>query len=183
MASTSKLSARFKHLQETPSQVNEHMQILMQYGKECRHITEFGVESVQTTYAFLMAGPDKLLSYDVNWHANMSEALHIANEAGVDLAFHIRSVTAEGFEIEPTDMLFIDTLHTENQLKRELQMHVSKVRKFIAFHDTNTFWERAEMPGERGLKYALEPFLAEHPEWKEVYKTDRNNGLTIICRS
>jgi hypothetical protein len=42
-------------------------------------------------------------------------------------------------DIDETDMLFIDTLHNGDQLEKELERSASKVKKFIAFHDTTTF--------------------------------------------
>lgn len=181
MESSNSIKAIFNHLKETPSQVNEHMEVLYEYARKCQHVTEFGAEMVQTTYAFLAAGAE-VVSYDINRHPNMEHCQKLANEAHLRLRFIIGSVTAPGLHIAPTDMLFIDTLHTENQLTKELAMHARNVRKYIAFHDVSTFWERGEIPNERGLRYAIEPFMAKHPEWKEEYRTLKNNGLLILCR-
>lgn len=175
----------------TPSDINEHLPVLREYASKCDHITEMGVRGVTSTWAFLDAKPKKLVSYDIGKHPNVDEALVIAKEAGLNFEFYEKDVLK--VDIEETDFLFIDTFHTAAQLERELELHSGKAKKYIGFHDTHTFWENGELPESdliasnktncgRGLRYALEPFLVSHPEWKIEYKTDKNNGLTIISR-
>lgn len=169
----------------TPSDIFEHMEILYTYARRCVSVTELGVRSVVATWAFLR-GAKYYTGYDMFEHPNMALIPAVHDNAKVIIA-DVLSV-----EIEPTDFLFIDTFHTALQLKKELELHADKAKKYIGFHDTFTFWETGEQPYEgmggkgvdcgRGLRYALEPFLKEHSEWTVAYKTDRNNGLTIIER-
>src|SRR5262249_50913089 len=112
-------------------------------------------------------------------------------------------------EIEPTDLLFIDTWHVYEQLKCELMLHAGKALRFIALHDTETFGELGEDPARvrlawsineavrrrvglrlfrgiarrRGLRPAVEEFLGNHPEWRLAEHFENNNGLTILARS
>ena len=94
-------------------------------------------------------------------------------------------------------MLFIDTLHTYNQLSKELRRHEKNVNKWIILHDTITFGQRDEdfyqngaisdeITGEkvekRGLYTALTDFLDENKNWKIKEHFTNNNGLTIIER-
>lgn len=165
------------------SDINEHLEVLYSYAKQCETVTEMGVRSCVATWAFIK-GCANYTGYDMFNHPNME----IVKEANEKAKFIIADVL--NVDIEPTDFLFIDTFHTASQLEKELERHSSKANKFIGFHDTFTFWIKGEQPYEgiggkgvdcgRGLKFALEPFLANNPEWKVVYKTDRNNGLTII---
>ena len=53
-------------------------------------------------------------------------------------------------EIDPTDVLFIDTRHDYDQLAAELARHAEEVRRAIALHDTTAFGDRGETPGARG---------------------------------
>jgi len=80
-------------------------------------------------------------------------------------------------------MIFIDTLHTYEQLKQELKLHGNKAQKYIAFHDTHTFGLRGEIDNDnKGLLSAIIEFMMENPHWKFYkYKTN-NNGLTILKR-
>lgn len=185
------LQEKYEELCATRSDINEHLPTLKQFAEKCDHITEMGVRGVVSTYAFLMGLPKKLIGYDIGeYKGNVDECRQIARAAGLDWEFKLADVLK--VEIEETDFLFIDTFHTATQLKQELALHADKVRKYIGFHDTTTFWEKGEPSYESvadkgtncgmGLKYALEPFLAYKPEWKIVYRTEKNNGLTIIER-
>jgi len=181
------IEVEYQNAKNTPSDINEHIEVLYAYAKRCKHITEMGVRTVVSTWAFLKADPDKYFGIDMFEHPNMNTA-KIAG--GDKVEFTIVDVLE--WEIDPTDFLFIDTFHTATQLEKELAKHADKAKKYIGFHDTFTFWEKGEQPYEgmggkgvdcgRGLKYALEPFLKANPHWTIAYKTDRNNGLTIIQR-
>ena len=144
-----------------------------------------GVRTPTSTYAFLAAKPDKLISYDISRSAGVDEVEQLAPEI---FEFVLKDVLEA--EIEDTDFLFIDTYHTGSQLEKELSRHSGKVRKYIGFHDTYTFWEVGEEPysginestvTNKGLKYAIEPFLANRG-WVISFMTDKNNGLLIIER-
>lgn len=168
-----------------PSDINEHLEVLYAYARKCEHVTEMGVRSCVATWAFIK-GCKNYVGYDMFKHPNMQTV----TDALPTARFVIADVL--DIEIEPTDFLFIDTFHTASQLEKELAKHSSKAKKYIGFHDTHTFWIKGESPyagmgGKgvdcgRGLKFALEPFLVNNPEWTIAYKTDRNNGLTIIER-
>ena len=84
-------------------------------------------------------------------------------------------------DIEPCDLLFIDTRHTAAQLTAELERHAGNVRRRIVLHDTQIFGERGE-DGGPGLLVALRAFLKAHPEWSVIYHTQVNHGLTVISR-
>jgi hypothetical protein len=175
---------------ERESDINEHLPILKQYAEECDHITEMGVRAVVSTWAFLAAKPKKLVGYDIGKYPQVDEAIRMAGEEGILFEFHQKDVLS--VEIEETDFLFIDTFHTATQLERELARHAHKARKYIGLHDTFSFWEKGEVsyvpvPENhtncgRGLKHAIEPFLAAHPEWTVHFKTDANNGLMVLKR-
>lgn len=168
-----------------PSDINEHMEVLYAYSRRCGHVTELGVRSVVATWAFLR-GAKIYRGYDMFKHPNMDIIPKVHDNAKVIIADVLE------VDIEPTDFLFIDTFHTKTQLERELKRHAGKASKYIGFHDTCTYAIVGEAPYEgmggrgvdcgKGLSFAIDAFLLEHPEWKVVYKTDRNNGLTILDR-
>jgi hypothetical protein len=122
-----------------------------------------------------------------------------AKNAGIDYQF-IQGDSAK-VDIEPTDLLFIDTWHIYGHLKRELEKHHSVVKKYIMMHDTTVDefqgetircgWNPYEQslktgyPVEeitKGLKYAIDEFLEAHSEWSLEKKFTHNNGLTILKR-
>lgn len=180
------IKEKYEFAKNNPSDINEHIESLYGFSLQCKKITEMGVRGVVSTWAFLNSRPERLICYDIGKHLNVDEALLLADKEGIAMEFIEANVL--NIEIDETDFLFIDTFHSATQLERELQMHATKVNKYIGFHDTTTYWEKGEPSYEgmgdvacgRGLKYALEPFLENNPEWKIVYRTNKNNGLTII---
>ena len=124
---------------QTPSDINEHIPALIEYASECDHITEMGVRAITSTWAFLGAAPKKLISYDIQdpstWGENIQDVKDTAGAYGIDFTFILADVLK--IEIEETDLLFLDTWHSYKQLKSELNLHSSKVRKYIIFHKRN----------------------------------------------
>lgn len=186
MINFNRIVEKYHSLCATPSDINQLLPHLFTYARRCKHITEMGVRTPTSTYAFLSANPDKLISYDISRSPAVAEVEELAPDV---FQFVLQDVLQA--EIEETDFLFIDTYHTAAQLEQELARHSEKVRKYIGFHDTDTFWEFGEQPysgiseslaTSKGLKYAIKPFLAKG-EWKISFITDLNNGLLIIERT
>lgn len=165
------------------SDINEHLPTLKEYTEQCNHVTEFGVRWVVSTYAFMAGRPRVIRSYDLeaieNFGIDSDYLKFLAYHNGIDFNFSVGN-TLE-LDIEQTDLLFIDTLHTYNQLKQELDIHNSKVNKFIILHDTETFGTIGEN-NEVGLWPAVEEFLNENPNWVLHRRYTNNNGLTILRR-
>jgi len=157
-----------------------YMDELYELAKECNHITEMGVNEVNSTWAFLKARPKKLVCIDITFsyayqrvkfedHIWLESLKSLAKKENVELVL-IEDDTSK-IEIEETDLLFIDTNHTYDHLKKELTLHGNKVRKYIAFHDTVLFGE---------LNKAIKEFLEANNNWS-VYKNIKSNpGLLII---
>jgi hypothetical protein len=187
------LEKRYNELCNTPSDINEHLPVLHAFASMCSHITEMGVRDVVSTYALMMGMPKTLVSYDINMiPENEALALYdIASLHGINFSFICQDVLM--VEIEPTEMLFIDTLHTYTQLKREMALHAKKVSKYLVFHDTTTYGFKPEphdwqtdnimqnyVYNDKGLWPAIEEFLQENKQWKVAVKLENNNGLTIL---
>jgi len=166
--------------------------VLYSYAKQCKRIAEMGVRYVTSSYAFAHARPQKLLCLDIDKNIHVESFIDLCKQENIDAEF----VHASSLEYELTedyDLLFIDTLHTYNQLSQELEKHHTKIKKYIIFHDTIFWGNKNENPvdssdtGERGDNVGLVPairnFLKTHREWKEVCTYTNNNGLTIIERT
>ena len=154
----------------TPSDINQHLPKLREYAEQCDHITEMGVRGVVSTWAFLASKAKKVVAIDI---------LNVAVPDMEKLTF-ICANDLE-IEIEETDFLFIDTAHNYKQCSQELILHGNKARKFIGFHDTAIFGQHGD-DGGKGLNFAILEFLLNNPHWSMDYKTDINNGLTILRR-
>jgi hypothetical protein len=167
-----------------PSDINEHLSTLFHYAKKCRHITEMGVRTGSSTRAFLHAAPERLISYDLKLDAGVGAWFDRAHSLGLD--YHYIEANTLNIRIEKTDLLFIDTLHNYDQLQAELGLHAALVERFIVFHDTVSFAEHGESySGELGLKgirFAIDEFLASHADWRIVHEAKNCNGLMVIER-
>lgn len=174
----------------TPSDINEHLPRLRELAAQCKHVTEFGLRWANgSTVAFLAAQPEVFVSWDL-------EPQHVVSERVAQLValrgrtrFEPRcGDTLKISPIEPTDLLFIDTLHTGQQLYRELVRHVEpraqplQVRKWLVFHDTQTFRYQGEDGKEPGLVHAIREFQLHHahPHWRLLNDYLNNNGLVVL---
>jgi hypothetical protein len=188
-----KILEKYNEHKNTPSDINEHLETLYNLGKECSHITEMGVRWVSSTWPLVYSNPKKIISYDIVTNPNIIEVINLCDEYSVDYSFQEKDVLQ--LEIEPTELLFIDTLHTYNQLIKELEIHSNKVSKYIVLHDTEFFGRVDEVVYEhasnfvknnpitkQGLMTAVEDFLSTKlgQSW-EIFKIyENNNGLTVL---
>ena len=96
-------------------------------------------------------------------------------------------------DIEPTDLLFLDTWHAYSQLKFEINKHSPNSKKYIIMHDTTSYQFRDEpLTSEhsdlveysgKGIWPAIEEFLIENKnKWVLLERHTNNNGLTILKR-
>jgi len=190
--------------------ITEHVYTLIEYGKKCKHITEMGVRYGYSTRSFLFAQPKKLISIDFSQWLSLHQAGMIDPlETGtgniqytkykefykdvVDFQFILENSTK--VDIEPTELLFIDTFHHGDCLTIELNKHGNKASKYIILHDTETFGRNGQDdpsgtffikgttggPGT-GLMDALEQWLSQNPIWYISKHFTNNNGLTILER-
>lgn len=171
----------------TKSDISEHMDTLRSMAAECLDVVEFGIRSGNSTVAFLAGLGDAasvkrqaytLTSYDITkpegaFPEPMCVA-HIIREAD----------TSKLQEIPECDLLFIDTLHTYEQVKAELE-HACRVRRWIVFHDTVLFAWNDEHTGKLpGIDQAIFEFLAaEWQDWHVHSHRPNNCGLLILERN
>ena len=189
------LEEKVNKLYNTPSDINEHIPTILKYANECEHITEMGVRWIVSTWVWLACAPKKLISYDLynpsHWGMSIEPVVETAEYYGLDFTFIEQDVLK--IEIEETDLLFIDTWHAYDQLKKELEIHSSKVRKYICFHDTTSFESKDEPlhhenswgkeTSGKGIWPAIEEFLKENKDtWVLKERFTNNNGFTIIER-
>lgn len=162
----------------TLSDIYEHLPTLKKYTEECESVVELGVRYIVSTWAFLAGHPRTMLSVDIEhpsaFGADIMEVYDLADGAGITYNFIQKS--SLNIDLPEHDFLFIDTLHTYNQLSAELDLHHSKAKKYIAMHDTNLDGDPDNMRG------AISDFLNRTPEWEVAEQFDNNNGLTILKR-
>ena len=181
----------YNYYKNTPGDIHEHMETIYKHALECDHITEMGVRGVVTTWAFLLARPKKLVSYDA-MPCPIEKARQLAPKYGVEFDFKIGDTGNPNTVIAPTDLLFLDTWHIYEQLKQELKLHGDYARKYIIMHDTTVFgdirtgehFDCYVKPGPegKGLWPAVTEFLEENKNW--IIKDRYTNCcvLTILQR-
>lgn len=188
-----------------PSDINEHLPILLAYAKHCKHITECGVRNIVSSYAFaaaLVGTPEnKYILIDPYKSSTMDSFIEMCLKEDV----HAQFIEESDLKCprEQTDLLFIDTWHVYGQLKRELDYWESYVTKYMILHDTTIDAIHGESVREsayynideqvktsgfpreeitKGLQPAIEEFIAKNPQWYIDIRLVNNNGLTVLRR-
>lgn len=184
----------------TVNDISDHLLTMQQLAMDCDHVTEVGVREGCSIWAWLSGRPKVLRGYDRNPLPleSLLELNRQAKDLGVDFRFQQANILT--VEIEETDLLFIDTLHTYKQLSMELHLHADKVRKYLVLHDTVTFGHMdgavvgegdpppaleafcATLGDKLGLRPAIEEFLTANPHWALEAHYPSNHGLTVLRR-
>jgi hypothetical protein len=143
------------------------------YASQVESIVEFGVYTGLSTCAWLSGCPKKLRSYDIT-DANLTvldELKHCAKLNNTDFEFAIANSLE--INIEPCDLLFIDTVHTKKHCLAELDRHACHANKYIVLHDP-TEWP--------GVFEAVITFLHYNREWHIVEHCNKGSGLLVLQR-
>lgn len=168
----------YKEACDRVTDIHEHLPLLSMLTSECNHVTELGVGWAQSTRAFLNHDVE-LHSYELSPQPGIPEFFEEAKNSGRNVTLHIADTRK--VEIEPTDFLFVDSLHIYEQVQEELRLHANKAKKFIGFHDTTSYEFNGEFGG-KGIWPAIQEFMDTHPEWEMVCRLTNNNGLTVLKR-
>lgn len=163
--------------------IAHYMDTLLKYGSQCEHITEFGINQVNSTWAFLNARPQKLVSIDID--LNTRSTKNVKDFEGVNywllwakylsikeqIEFQVIEADDLKIEIEETDLLFIDSKHEKKHFQSELDLHKSKIKKYLIVHDTGLF------------KDQLVPVIDElvkNKEFEIIEQFKDSPGLTVL---
>ena len=177
---TARIASLYEQALARPSDIQGHLAYLYRLASTVEHVTEFGTRSGQSAAAFLHARPRRLVCYDTERSEAVALLEAAAQGEGVDFVFRQEDVLA--VEIEPTDLLFIDTWHVEAQMREELSRHADRVRRYLVFHDTETFGQEGETPGHPGIWPAIAGFMRAHPQWRLLQHFPHHHGLTVFAR-
>jgi hypothetical protein len=171
------LARLYRQAAEEPSDIHGHVPKLRELASQCAHVTELGTRYGVSTTALLAGQPRTLRCYDPYRDPMVDVLKHRQGRC----AFSFEQASSLAVEIEPTDLLFIDTVNTADHLWQELTRHAGKVRRWIVLHDTTTFGEIGE-GGAGGVLFAVRRFLREHREWRVIYSVEHDNGLMVLSR-
>jgi len=158
--------------------MNEHLPWISELTSECSHATELGIGYAQSTRGFLRQDIE-MHSYDIHIYPETQAYFDAAKAGGRNVTLHVEDTRTA--TIAPTDIMLVDSYHSYEQVRIELALHSSKVKKYIMFHDTTLYGDVGQ-GGEKGVWPAVEEFLSEHPEWQLVERRTNCNGMTLIKR-
>lgn len=175
------LNQEYQAACERISDIHVHLPLLHMLADRCDHVTEFGVRTGESSRAILSSKANIIRMYDLQLDVHVQDLVQLAQHAGKQVSY--TQADTLKLQIEPTDLLFIDTLHTHDQLKAELARHAWRVKRYMVFHDTHTFGLQDE-PGYSGpgLLPAILEFIAEVRYWRVIHHTVNNNGFTVLER-
>lgn len=201
-----KVVERYVAARDTRSDINEHIETLMDLATQCTSIVELGVRSVVSSWAFavglMLNGSEekKLVGVDLKGHPNV-QAFGRAVEGLVQHEFWEGDDLA--YSCDEVDMTFIDTFHHYRQMEAELEKFAPLTRKWIVGHDCQSDRFTSELvrcPTEYdiyavskqtgwsvkdltvGIWPAVTEFLERHPEWVLEREYFNCNGLFVLKR-
>jgi hypothetical protein len=151
----------------------DRFETYQRYAAMVDSVVEFGVYTGLSTCAWIMGQPKTVRSYDITskYLSVLDQLSAGAKELGVDFEFNIADSLK--IEIEPTDLLFIDTVHTRDHCLAELERHGDKTKKYIVLHDPSD-WP--------GVFEAVICYLKNHREWHIIEHCNKNSGLVVLER-
>ena len=150
---------------------SSRMDAMQNLFKDVKTITELGTFQGCSTSAWLKLRPKKLITIDIKPYLDKDIFEIAAKEIGV----HFEYIIADDMtiNIEPCDLLFIDTSHTEEHTYQELKRHGNKALKYIAFHDV-VEPKHQTMPG-------IKRYLQENiNKWEIFYKDLVGDGFLVL---
>ena len=185
------MNTRFNIHRGKRSDINEHLETLKNYAKECESVLELGVRGVVSSWAFayglcLNGSQNKLLFCNDVVPCKLDDLQNECKLHAVDLKYQWCSDLDLDFPDNAFDLVFIDTLHVYGQLKRELQKFSKIATKYIIMHDTTVdaihgeairckfnmqnLSKQTGFPEDelkRGLKPAIEEFFGRKPRMED----------------
>lgn len=170
----------FNYHKNRKSDINEHLDIIKEYADKCDLVVEFGVRNANgSTIALLASNAKAVISIDINKTIG-------GKELEKQCLKEKRSwIYSQGSSLDVTifsDMKLIDTFHSYDLLRQELDIHNKTTYKYIILHDTETFGRKGQDNKNRGLMDAVEEFLEDNSNWCLEKHYKNNNGLTILKR-
>jgi len=175
------IKERFDRVKTEHRDISDHLDTLYRYAKDSDVVVELGVNEGISTTAFVHANPPKLYSYDyIPPNPMLQQLLDMCDNEEVEINF--QQADSREIEIPECDLLFIDTLHTYDQLIEELNLHNHKAKNYIIMHDTEAFKFKGIVEGTKGLQDAINEFLTSNNNWRLREHYAHNNGLTVLER-
>jgi len=150
-----------------------HEEIRRCLADGCASYAELGVNQGATLAAAMLGGALTATGYDIdlsNYRLASRIFSNYATRNGVKLA--VIEGNSVDITLNPVDVLYVDSYHSEDHLTKELALHSGQVRRFIICHDTNS---------RLGLRKAVRKFVRSS-KWRIVNDCREGTGFTTLAR-
>ncbi len=162
--------------------IAEHMPTLLRMAFDCEHVTCLSVWHDGAFIALAAGLPKTLVAAcpDGQPEWPILHEMRMSPRPENFTSFPGEPLVAP---VEETDMIFISCRHNAIYVKRLLEAHGNKARKWLVFHNTVVYGETSDGgPTEEGLLHGIRSWMRENPHWS-VKKHYRNcNGLLVLTR-
>jgi BarA-like signal transduction histidine kinase len=164
--------------------------ILRTISKDCQTIVKIGGE-LELLWAIFQGWSESSLEkkqvilIDPNPIAELGVKpfLEVGNILGAEL-FYLPTHSLYP-HIPKRDMLYINTLHTYDQLTQELTMHHANTNKYILLDNTYKYALEGETTGDtqekvEGIAKAVSEFVAKYPVWNYAKVSCQGKGYILL---
>lgn len=159
----------------------DHLPTIKKMAAECETVVGL-VKRREWDAAVLAGAPTVYHSYNTEPDPLHDRLAAIAVELDGQPAYTVEHVDSLQVAPVPCDMLVIDTVHTAERLRAELDRWAGSVSRWIVLRGTKAFGEHAEGSKQPGLLVAAREFMQRNPHWKRVAQEDAQYGLTVLSR-
>jgi predicted O-methyltransferase YrrM len=162
-----------------------HLDYLRELAGSVMNVVELGVNRGASTVALALGCQGGLTSYEYN---PTKYTRKLKRMLGPEWKLRIKDTrTVQPDEAPECCLLFVDSLHTHDQVAKELAIFAPKTRRYIVFHDTVTFGQYGA-DGEtgkvdqsvKGIMSAIMEFVQVNPEWQLVRHVLYGHGLLTL---
>lgn len=188
------VAAFYQEALARPSASTVHLPRLRALADGLELAVEFGVKKGASSAALLM-GAQRVIGYDL---VETRDGRRLQGLAGARWSYRIEDSRLATFDA--CDLLFIDSLHTFDQVQAELTAHAHKVRRYLVFHDVLTFgsigaagesgqfaWTYQvgqSVPQEAlGIRPAIDALMIRDRTWTIAASYVDSHGLLVLERA
>lgn len=163
------------------SDVFMHCPTIREFSRRCESVTELGLNSSGVCIAALAGQPPKYIGYGKDKKHVEVLAGKLPEDVGKT---HVRLRVGDSLkiQIQPTELLILDTYHSYTRLKQELLKHAGNVTRYLMIVNSYAFAVRGEDGASPGIMDAVAEFLKDHKRWSIVHNETKNNGLLVLQR-
>lgn len=165
----------FAEASKGPSDFHEHMATVRELASQCSHVSEISGWNKPALLSMAAGCNGQVRSY---CHGSKNDWRYLTRLLGD----RFKGIAGQWPDIEPTDMLMVDTLHRADRVYEELARYSPNVRRYLVVHCTTDPFGEIGDDGGPGVMPGVRRFLNEHREWTAVRHDKNNHGLIVLSK-